>query len=441
VIEIFIDGINRTSLLRTGSLRIFSQVQSRDQCGFDLVSITAAYRPQIGHEVWVNESSVRVFGGFIERIDEVLTLNGAPSLSYSIECVSYDGLMNNRIVNKTYAASSTFYSVVNDIITTYFAGDGITVTNVTNPGPTLDRLTFIYQSAAECFSILTDLTGFTWWIDPNKNLYFVDRASSFSTVNFYESAPHWMTMQVERARERYRNRQYLRGGFSVTPTRVESVNGDGKRKSFETTYPMFSAPSVKVGGVSKTVGIREIDTGKDFYWQKRSKTLSQDDTASAVANGTTVEITYVGMFPVVVQVQDDNQILDRADVENNSGFYDAIEQDETVETSDSAIARAKSLLSRNGRLGQRMTVRTLQAGLKAGQMTLVDIPTHGLTGQWLIESVATSDFNGQKLEYNATLIDGASVGGFEGYFSKQIRRYSPTDAPENEVLLAVREQS
>lgn len=442
MIQIIIDGVDRTNLLRVGSFRVFSQVQARDTCNFNLVSIDASYRPELGFEVWVLESGNRIFGGFIERMDEVLTISGNASLSFDIDCVSYDGLMNNRIVNKTYANNTSLYTIVNDIITTYFAGDGITVTNVTNPGPSIERISFVYQSAAECFSILTDVTGYTWWVDPNKNLYFVDRQSSYSTVNFYETNPHWMTITVERARERYRNRQYLRGSYALTPTRIEKFSGTGKDKTFQTTYPIWQEPTIKVATVAKTVGIRDVETGKDWYWNKRSKTISQDDgPVSPIGAGVELEVTYVGMYPVVVQVQDDNEILERADVENNSGFYDALEDNNDIETSDSAIERAKSLLKRHGKLGQRMTVRTLQSGLKAGQMTLVSIPTHGLTGEWLIESVATSDFNGQTLQYTATLLDGDAVGGWEGFFAITPRRFNQVDAPENEVLLLAREQS
>ena len=49
------------------------------------------------------------------------------------------------------------------------------------------------------------------------------------------------------------------------------------------------------------------------------------------------------------------------------------------------------------------------------------------------------DFNGQRVEYQATLLDGEAVGGWQGFFGALSRQARKIEFKENEVVLLLRQ--
>ena len=89
-----IAGVDRSSLVVVGSMRIQSRLNTRNRASIGLVDVSGSYRPSVGAEVIIDDgSTTRYFGGFIDSFTEALTIDGnTASLSYEVECVSYDAL-------------------------------------------------------------------------------------------------------------------------------------------------------------------------------------------------------------------------------------------------------------------------------------------------------------------------------------------------------------
>ena len=383
----------------------------------------------------------RIFGGTIESFDEMLLIGGQTSLEHNVKAVSWDALMDNRLVARAYdTAGQTLRDIVLSIISNEFPSESINTDNVIT-GSVIEPIKFNYDKASDCFDMLCELTGCSWWIDPYKNLYFAERAAILCPLNFYESAPNWKTISVERTRNEYRNRQYIKAGLGLTPTRTEYFVGDGTRKSFTLAYPSGKEPSpITVSSVVKTVGIREVESGKDWYWQKNSPVINQDDGQLAVSAGATISVTYQGQYPILVSATDDVALSERALIEGGSGQYDSIEDEPNIDTVEAAQDRAYGLLRKYARIFQKASISTMTAGARAGELTTLDIPTHGLSGQWLIEQTTISDFNGYNLEYTMRVLDGESVGGWQGFFGALKRQARKIEFQDNEVILLLRSQ-
>lgn len=415
--------------------------------GDQLERLTAS-TPEWVTSAWALTSSLagldalRVFGGSIETTLEQLAVTNGSTLLIDCDCVSFDALADRRLVARAYdSPTQTLFDVVDDIITQDFAGDGIDTSNV-ETGPVLSKLIFSYTHANEAFDLLAELTGFSWWIDAYKNLYFADRSTIEAPYTLSTSSANFRSIAVESTRVDYRNRQYVRAGLGLTASRTESLVGDGTRKSFTLAYPVGATPtSITVGGVSKTIGIREVDSGKDWYYQSGSPVINQDPSAAAVGAGVAISVTYQGQYPIIVAAQDDAALTDRATVEGGSGVYDEVIDEPTIADVDSATDRANGLLRRYARIPRKANIVTTTAGLRAGQLVTVDITQHGLTGSWLVESVSIRDFNGQRVEYQATLLDGEAVGGWQGFFGALSRQARKIEFKENEVVLLLRQQS
>lgn len=439
-VTLTIGGIDRTSLLRSGTMNVTSRLNSRDRAEFQLVTL-AANRPQIGAEVLITDGGTRIFGGSIEVITEQLSTTNGLTLEIDCDCVSFDALADRRLVARAYdTPGQTLRDIVLDIIANDFAGDGINTTNV-DVGPVLSKLLFHYQQANEVFDTLAELSGFSWWIDPFKNLYFKSREQIAAPYALTSASANFMMASVQSTRIDYRNRQYVKAGLGLTASRVEAFVGDGARKSFTTAYPVGAPPtSITVAAVAKTIGVKEVDTGKDWYYQIGSPVLSQDNGAAAVTNGTAISITYQGQYPILVAAQDDPAVANRVAVEGGSGYYDAVADEPEIVTVASAEDRAAALLRRYARIPRRLTIRTMTIGLRAGQLVSVNITQHGLTGTWLVESTQTRDRNGLDLEYSCVLLDGEAVGGWEGFFGALAKKARQIEYRENEVVLLLRSQ-
>jgi hypothetical protein len=414
--------------------------------GDQLERLTSA-TPEWVTNAWALTSSLagldaaRVFGGTIESFDEMLTIGGQTSLEHNIRGVSWDALMDNRLVARAYdTPGQTLRDIVLSIIANEYPAEGINTDNVTTFGE-IQPVKFNYDKASEAFDILCELTGCSWWIDPYKRLYFAERAQILCPLNFLESAPNWRSISVERTRTEYRNRQYIKAGMGLTPIRTEYFVGDGTRKSFTLAYPAGKEPNpITVGAVVKTVGIREVESGKNWYWQKNSPVINQDDGDPAVGAGVAIAVTYQGQYPILVSATDDVQLSQRASIEGGSGQYDHIEDEPNIDTVEAAQDRAYGLLRKYARIFQKATIATMSSGVRAGELTTLDIPTHGLTGQWLVEQTSIRDFNGQRVEYSMRVLDGESVGGWQGFFGALKRQARKIEFQDNEVILLLRSQ-
>ena len=444
-----IAGINRTGFLEAGSISMQSRLNGRDRAGFTVIT-NAAWRPSIGQEVWITDAGTRVFGGTIDAMAEELVTTNGSTLAIDVDCVSYDSLMDRRIIAEAYE-SQTLGFIVNDIITKYFASEGLNTANVST-GPTIAKVFFNYQNGAEAFNLLSEVSGYNWWIDANKNLYFQDRGTIVAPFSLTSTSGNFRSVIVESTRTDYRNRQYVRAGVGLTATITETHKGDaigsplvGKR-AFLLSYPAGTEPTISVGGVAIPVGeigIREVELNMKWYWQLGSAVVNQAPEVlgvaqAPVADGVTVQISYRGQYPILVSAQDDVAIAQRIAVEGGTGVYDDIVEDSDISSETSATERAYGLLRRYARIQRRATVTTNATGLRAGQLVTLNITQHGLTGQWLVESVDTMDFNGQSVHYRVVLLDGEALGGWQQFFGAIIRSARKLEYKDNEVILLVR---
>ena len=437
-LSLTIGGVAKTALWVVGSLRINARLNTRNRASFGLVDPTGAYRPTVGAEVIIADGATRYFGGFIDSYTEQLTIDGnQTALSYEVEAVSYDALCDRRLVAASYeSGSQTLSTIVSDVVTNYLTGDGLTATNV-DTGPIIDRLKFNYEPASRVFDELANITGYAWWVDESKNLYFKPRAGV--AAPFAIDSTNARKVTVNRTTETYRNKQLIRAGVDLTASRTENFTGNGTQKAWTLAYPVGATPSsITVGGVGKTVGIRGVDTGKDWYYQIGDPVVSQDDGAAAVAAATTIAVTYQGQFPILINAQADTQITSLAATSGASGIYEAIEDRPNINDDNAAIDIANGLLRRYGAIPRRLSFETDTAGLAPGQLLSVAFTPHAVSGSWLVDGVSAQDRNGKDLVWTVEALDGESLGGWAAFFASLSGVGKVAEFRENEVVLLLR---
>lgn len=458
-------------MLGIGSLRIDDQAQNRSTCNFTLRDPNGVYTPQTGHEVLIyDDAGDLVFGGSIERPKRRRLISGGP-LETTVACVDFNQIADRHIVARTYS-NTTAGEIVRDIVTNDLAGEGISVigstinttgsqvgigevgsaevgtishTGVQN-GPVIDEATFVYQTAAECFSDLAELIGFYWNIGYDKLLTFAPPEQVTAPFAVAEGAgiggaANFRDMSVEESRDQYRNRQYVRAGTDVTDPRTETFKGDGNTKTFTLAFPAATEPVVEVslsGGAftAKTVGIGGVETGMDWYWNKGENTITQDDAGTALTSSDVLRVNYQGSFPIIVASAGQDEINARAAIEGGSGIYEDLVDAQDLDSLDLAIEKAASLLRRYASIPASVEFETDVAGLRAGQLVHITSSEHSIDADFFIENVSSMDIGAQdrRLRTTVTAVSGERLDNWIDFFRRMVTTGRHFVLRENEAL-------
>lgn len=307
-------------------------------------------------------------------------------------------------------------------------------------GTTIRRSVFNYVSAAQSLDDLAELSGATWWITPDKTLHYVDRSEFKAPWSITPDHMPTRDIEVETDLKEYRNRQYMRAGKDTTDIQTETMKGDGEKKTFNVGYGVAERPTVKVNGTSHSVGIRQVDENKHFYWAKNEKEITQDDTMSPLTSSDTLTIEYKGLYPIIVVAEDQQEVQDMQQRTGDTGLYENLVENQNIDDSDVALEFANSKLRKYARINKKVTFETIKKGLQPGQLLPISLPEYRLNDEFLIRSVEAKPFNDDFIVYAIEAVDGEDVGGWGNFFKWLARADQTYVIRENEVLIRVAHQ-
>ncbi len=432
-----IEGTDFTGKLLTDTLNISHQMNARSSCSFALKLLVADTRPDVGQDILVkDDSNNKLFSGIIENITEEVPL-GTYVLILQVEATDFHRLLDYRLVAEVYE-NATAGSIITDMVTDHLSGEGITTTHV-ETGPTLDKVVLNYVSMTEAINLISELTGYGFYIDPDKDMHFFARETNTAPFSITDAQYNCRRLTVRKTTENYRNVQYIRAGRDVTSDQTENYKGDGTNRVFTVSFPIATVPMVKVNTVTKTVGIRGVETGKDWYWNKDDKQITQDSGGTVLTSSDTLSVTYKGFFPIIISSEDTAEISSRVSVEGGQGRYEAIEDDQSVDSINLAQDKAIALLRRYGRISKVIDIETDKAGLFPGQLITITVSDHNLNSQYLIESVETNYIDGVGFRFSVKALSGESFGGWIDFFQKLATAGRRFVIRENEVLILLRQ--
>lgn len=285
-------------------------------------------------------------------------------------------------------------------------------------GPVVSAAVFNYAPVSACLDELAERAGVTWWIGSDLQLRFVApgsvRAPWDPTHDDIIGEP-----KVDDSAPLYRNRQYVRGGLDVTDPQTEQRPGDGDTRAFTMSYPLAKVPTVTVNGAARTVGIRGVETGKDWYWNKGDPVISQDQAATPLTGADTLQVTYQGQYAVVARAESPEAVEDRRSVEETgTGLVEHVEDLAGAPGRDALFEAAKARLSKYAVIGRTVTFVTDRPGLSAGQTIVLDLPERGLDqAELLIAAVQIYDRQGQ-LRWRVSAVEGPVVGSWARFFGR-----------------------
>ena len=426
-----IDGVERKT--SSQSLSFDDVLNARSTCSFRIIDKTGTYRPEIGETVEVYDGAALIFAGEIDEPEEYNPL-GTVALDETIQVSDWHCITDRIRVAETYE-NQLSGDIFKHIISNYLAAEGITIGNIAD-GPTITKAVFPYKKASDALDEISELTGLQWVINPDKSIDYFERTTNTSPWTVTATSPV-RGLRVRRNRQKYRNRQYIQAGRDTSVIQPRTFKGDGETQVWSLDMPVAKVPVVKVDGVAKTVGIRQLEIGKDFYWSKGEQEISQDAEGAKLTASNILTVEYQGLFPIVVVAESPEEIAARSDIQGGTGIYEDIEQRADIDTKEAALAYADGLLRRYARIETTVSYETNEPGIKAGQIQRITLPIHDIDGDFLIASVRISDparADGN-LTYQVEALSGEAVGGWVSFFKKLVTNKQSFVIRENEVLV------
>lgn len=411
-----------------GSLRIKDAVDKRTTARLTLES-DVDLDLQEGEPVALKLRQKPAFDGVLMRPTEQWP--GPGNRIYKIDGVDWHYLADRRVIVASYQNTSAG-AIVTAIVNDFLDADDVTPGNIAT-GPPVTEAVFAYIPASDALDRIAELAGFHWRIDGLKNLHFGPKNLDTAPFTLDEVDEFATSASKTKGNKDYRNRQYIRGGKAETEPRTEEWIGDGTQKTFVTGFPIAREPTITVDGNPQTIDVKGIgDPDADWFWARGSAEITQNANNAPVANGLIIEITYKGLFDLVVISTNQQEVDRRLGVESfGTGFVDAVETAPNVTNADSAFEVAAGKLEKFGTEGVSFQWDTEKEGLHAGQLITVNLPDRGLDSvDLLIVSVDTKD-TASRLIHTVRAVDGPDDGDWAGWFKRSMESLDPISFREN----------
>lgn len=415
-LTITIDGVAVLPSKRT--LRIGNEVEARSTASFVVADAEATGHYVRGEPVIITDGANTLFKGLVYSSKE-RRMAPAGGLYHTVKCMDWHYLADKRLVASSFTGDDAG-TIATAIVTDYLADEGITVGAI-QAGPTIAEAIFNYAPASKVMDVLAERAGFTWYIDADKQLFFVARTTTAAPFAVTPAIMLKGSSAITHGNPKYRNRQYIRGGTAITVEQTETfTTQDGTIQAFSVGYPLALAPtSIKEDGGGKTFGIKGIDTAKDYYWAKGDEVII---AAVPPGAGVVVEIKYFGQFNVIALAEDGVAIAAQAAIEGaGTGIVDYVDDDSSIIDKDDALDEAEAKLARFAVAGKQVPFTVTTFGLEPGQLVTVTEPLYGLSAaELLIASVVIQETD-IGLVYQVTAVEGPVLGGWEQFFGALAR--------------------
>ena len=401
VFSITIGGVDRTTDIIANTLVIEDNVNDKvNTCDFSLIDRSGNGFPDNEDEIIITlESGQRAFGGYVVTVDINQYQYG--TVSAMIRCVDYTRDLDRTLAHISYE-NKTDKEIIEDLVNTYCAGSGITTTNVVT-GVTISKIVFNYVQLSQALRKIADLTGRNWYIDYNKDIHYFSLLQEAAPLSITDSSANIENLTIRKDSSQLKNRVYVRGGTELSDFTTYSSKGDGVKTQFVLPDKPHEV-SITVNGVSKTVGIKNVDTsGYDWYVNFQEKYVEQDAGGAVLSTSDTLVVTYKYDIPILVAVEDTDSIID-------NGVHEFSIIDKQIPTTQAARDRATAELTDYATNIVEGSLKTYVTAIKAGQYIPINRTDFDVNDNYIIQRVRATSKGDGKFEYTVSIASAKTMG-------------------------------
>lgn len=404
-----INGVDRKAYLRDGTLTIDKHF-GVEVATCDLWERTSpgasAYRPTLGHALYVQNGSELLFGGEIVGLEEyaIWSTSGPSATVVSVQAKGYELIADRVVIDSLTIADADVLAVANDLFTTYLSPLGVTNIGATSGGPSLGvDVEIDHQTLSAVFGQLTQLTGYVWRINGDKQFAFVApgglTGTGVTTSTALTTRPQ--DILVAQSRVLRATRLFYQTGGSGDVTHTESKVGDGTKTTFLLNIEPTTAPT-------------EVDENGTIYalpsatwtYNSTSKAIVR---ATALGNAVPVSVSYPVTLPAWGRVWDSSTLASSGEW-TTSALVDAVLSLSDQTDLGQANAWATEELARRVDQPKRVTVATRTTGYYPLQELTITLSDVGVSGDYLVEAATIRVQDEDNIVYALECIEGDTLG-------------------------------
>ncbi|MGR3504907.1 MAG: hypothetical protein ACU0B7_03440 [Paracoccaceae bacterium] len=425
------NGTDITDKIDTGSFAITDERNStRDTFDFVIEKTPGGFSPELNAEIIATKNGTRIFGGTILSMET--SVEGASTVVYSVECVDFTRQLDRRLVRERFI-DQTGDEIIAFLRTNYAAD--FTVVNV-DAAFEVGRISFNRLTVSQCLDKLAKLNNYNWYVDYNKDIHFFAKNAEPAPFNISDTSDNFIfnSLRIRSDLSQLRNIIEVEGGETPIAARSTLHAGDGETTEFATNFKFAEKPTVTVNGVAQTVGTEYLDLeGFDCYWSFTEKYVRFDDTNIPAAPGTgstNIVLTGQPLVPLIAVVPDETSIT-------QYGEYEFAVTENTLRSQDQTIGRGLAELEAYADEINEGSFETYTPGLRSGQLITIASELHGVTADYVIQSVKFSPYpNGSELDgiWSVTLASTATMSLVDAL--RKLLSDEKLEADERQVLLA-----
>lgn len=399
--RVLIEGIERTSDILSDSIVADDIVNDQtNSLSFAMINRSMLGFPEEDDDIQIIlDDDSKLFGGMVLRVD--LEKRTFGEVTARVRCSDYTRILDRNLAHVSYN-STLDGDIIDDLITRYCSGFGITTNNVV-PGITLDQLTFNYVQISQALRKLAKLTARNWFIDYDKDIHFYPINETSTPFNITASGNQFENLRISKDASQIKNRVYVRGGTQLSDFFHYFEKGDGEK----TTFVIPDKPhdvSIEVNGSPQTLGIKNIDTsGYDWYLNFQEKYVEQDSGGAVLTDSDVLEVIYKYDIPILVAQEATDSI-------EAHGVHEFPIFDKTISTTTAARDRAIAELTDYGNSIIEGSFETWTPGFHSGQTININHSAYGVNDDYVVQKVQARSMGGGQFKYTVSIASAKTTG-------------------------------
>ncbi len=421
-IQLLIAGVDFLPQYKTNSARIRELVQNKSSVmNLEILVKAGQSTPLQGSEIVFIDGSRILFAGYITRITPTETGKGA-LFNYTVEASDYSFILNNKSARRAYTNQTLGY-IVADLMSTYVdASYGYDITNV-ETGPVISSILFDHISVRKAFEKLSKLTGYVWYVDYEKKLFFTTPTTTPAPETVTDAGSNVTGVTISYDTSQVRNKVTVigadRGEASNAPT-VQSFTGDGISRIFALDDVPASVGYIKLNGVAQNFHIASEQVESDYATYSTDVYIRLADSSTTPTGGDTIEVSYYPYVPIIAERVDTASVAFFSALDGGDGTWEYTIKDQSILSKQEASERAIQELAEfadplvKGTFITRTSLLSPGSYFAVGQVLTVNLATYGISTDttFLIQEVNTEMVqDSSTVEYLYTIRFGGRLAG------------------------------
>lgn len=445
------------------SVNLSLTLNNQGKLSFTCIGTEGTHHFNLGEPIELLWNSNKIFGGFIDVIEEELLRFGNPPLVHNLECSDYSKLFDRIYISCAYN-QKTIYQIITSIInteTTLGSLDGITIGDI--PHFLINDINFSFKKVSECISDLCDYCELKWRVTADKVFEVYDQLSSTAPFNIGDGdQQNYRNLVYSRTLNQYRNAQWVRAGKGKTSLMTEYFSGDAdireskRRRTFTLAYPVASHPVITRNGVTQAVGQKNTSSNDirrvtepdgppmpggmvHWFYEYGEKEITQNSTDDEVYNPTlasneSLKVVYNGYYPIIVYTSDNYNILSRQTIEGGSGIYESLNEDDSLDSQSLASSKATRLLTQFGTIPGILEYEIDEYGLLPGHIQHITLSGHNVSSSFTIREVKISFPRYDYIRCEVNAINGGIIDGWTEWWKKADSSRKSKDVDNESII-------